>query len=65
MTTPHPHAEVLRAIADGKEVECKLPNAHDWVNTVGYRFCNPLSEPTRCRYIPRCRAKRCSHFYFK
>ena len=46
MTTPHPHAEVLRAIADGKEVECKLPNAHDWVNTVGYRFCNPLSEPT-------------------
>ena len=30
MNTPHKHAEVLRAIADGNDVQCRKPSATDW-----------------------------------
>jgi hypothetical protein len=30
MKTPHKHAEVLRAIADGKEVECRYGPTGSW-----------------------------------
>ncbi len=32
MTTPHPHADILRALADGKKVELLTPQG-DWKET--------------------------------
>ena len=41
MTTPHPHAEVLRAIADGKDVECRWGGREDgWMRLL----CNPITD---------------------
>lgn len=38
MTTPHPHADLLRAIADGKQMQCyDATNSRDgraWINAV-------------------------------
>ena len=47
MTTPHKHAEVLRAIADGKEVECKSLNCSKWENPASYNlYRNPITDDT-------------------
>lgn len=42
MTTPHKHADVLRAIADGKEVQFKHRISHAWVTP---EHVNPISNP--------------------
>lgn len=33
MKTPHKHAEIIKAWADGATVQCALPNTRDWVTT--------------------------------
>ena len=43
MSTLHKHAEVLRAIAEEKEVEGRLNSNYDWLPAV--RFSNPLTHP--------------------
>jgi len=42
MNTPHKHADVLRAIADGKEVQFKHRISHAWVTP---EHVNPISNP--------------------
>ena len=44
MTTPHKHAEVLRAIADGKEVQFKGEYSGEWLETK-YVNLNPITHP--------------------
>jgi hypothetical protein len=43
MTTPHKHADVLIAIAEGREVECRHNDCRGWVTREP--SCNPLSYP--------------------
>lgn len=43
MTTPHKHAEVLRAIADGEEVEYQEPHTGVWWNL--RTGINPIASP--------------------
>lgn len=42
MTTPHKHADVLHAIAEGKEVQYKHRISHAWVTP---EHVNPISNP--------------------
>ena len=39
-TTPHKHAHILRAIADGKEVQCRVTDACAWVPGSLYNLSN-------------------------
>lgn len=41
MTTPHKHADILRAIADGKEVQFKHRITHAWVQA---DYINPITH---------------------
>ena len=46
MTTSHPHAEVLRAIADGKKVECRTNAPCIWQDaSIDLQFRNPMTYP--------------------
>lgn len=51
MTTPHKHAEILRAIADGLEVEC-FSNAK-WVTYALDRCCPLTNSNLEWRIKPR------------
>lgn len=44
MTTPHKHADILRAIADGKEVQFKNQISGAWVETNHVNL-NPITHP--------------------
>lgn len=44
MTTPHKHAEVLRAIADGKEVQYQCQGEENWKDAKN-PFNNPITYP--------------------
>ncbi len=39
---PHKHADILRAIADGKEVQCRFPGKHSFFTPALH---NPVSHP--------------------
>ena len=46
MTTPHKHAEVLRAIADGKEVEGRPLGSKAWQSYSKYLYVrSPFTDP--------------------
>ena len=32
MSTPHPHADILRALADGKKIELWQPHLEKWID---------------------------------
>lgn len=44
MTTPHKHADILRAIADGKEVQFKGEYSGEWLETNHVNL-NPITHP--------------------
>ena len=43
--TEHKHAEVLRAIADGKKVQCRASVTSDWEDITSDECFNPISSP--------------------
>ena len=44
MTTPHKHADILRAIADGKEVQYQRQGKESWKDAKN-PFNNPITYP--------------------
>lgn len=45
MTEPHKHADVLIAIAEGKQVQYMSPSVHKWVTSPPHTSGNPINFP--------------------